>query len=236
MAPPSPAELFLIVGIVVFFVAVFAFSRSSASRPHSLMLVLLLLAVTSGLTGVIGASATVLDAEKIDYTVRQTEPQQCNSENPSSPKEYSELSSEAQNVFRSTLQTDGAYTTKTHPDDFRLMTDQGTVNHIQYESTCYELSAQSRGSFGTGFVVIFYLIAGGVGFLLASGLSLALGRANEAISMLSGLGSAVILAESGMIQFSHLAGATVLIGILTWIVVRGIEKSSHKSFSELIET
>ena len=169
MAPPSPVELFLGVGGVVFFVGgVIAYYRSSVTMNTTLVLVLL--AVTCSLTGVVGVSATYTDAQKYDYTVEETSSQNCNSENVTTFNEYSDysnLSPEAQEIFHSTLQTDGEYTTTTHPDDLRLQSDTTSLNFIQYESTCYALSALSRGGLGTGFMIIFYVIAAAVGGLFA---------------------------------------------------------------------
>lgn len=237
MAPPSPVELFVVVGGVVFSLGgLIAYYRSSVTMDITLVLVLL--AVTCSLTGVIGVSATHGDAQKYDYTVTETPMQNCDSEELSPFNEYSaysELSPEAQEIFRSTLQTDGDYTTTTHPDDLRLERDTRTVNYIQYESACYALSVQSRGSFGTGFIILYYLSAAAVGALFASA-SLIFEGSNEPISLLVGLGLAGGLTVSGVINLGQLAEVTILLGLLTWVGLRVIERSSHEGSSEQIET
>ena len=154
----------------------------------SLTKILFVLTVVIGLATIIALGGVHLNAEKIDYSVESMnqacEPPSDNNteagsndtqlpdhrEHPDRVLEYSELSPEAQEVFRSALQTRGEYTTRTHPDEFELE-DFNRRNRIQYESECYELTAESRSSFGTAFVALGLLVVGGgitVIFALAS--------------------------------------------------------------------
>lgn len=135
--------------------------------------------VVTGLATTVAVVDIRLNAEKIDYSV---EPMNQACEPPSDDRtaagsndtqapdyreyprrvlEYSELSPEAQEVFRSALQADGEYTTRTHPDEFELQLDTDNRNYVQYESECYQLTAQTRGGLGTGFAVIGLLVVGG---------------------------------------------------------------------------
>jgi len=236
MAPPSPVEVSLTVGSVVFLVGgAIALYRSSVTRYHIPLVVLVLLTVTSGLTGVVGAFLTHWDAAKIDYSAGPTL-QGCESEGDDTPVlEYSELSPEAQDVFHSTLQADGEYTTRTHPDEFRLEQDAGARNYIRYNSECYQLTADPRGNFSTGFLVAFYLGFGSLAtfaLFVASVASWSLASFKVPTAILAGLGSAAGLVVSGVTQFVQLAGAVVLTAVLTWVVLRVFERFSHESFRE----
>jgi hypothetical protein len=168
MAPPNPVVVFFAVGSVIFIIGgLIAFYRSSVTVD--LAFVLILLAVTVGVWGVVGMATVAWEAEKVDYTATQSsdcpEPSDRGygptSENPA--MEFSELSPEAQNVFLSTIQTRREYTTMTLPDEFNPMADTVKKNYIRYESDCYELIAEPIGSLGTGLTQFFYLIAGFIG-------------------------------------------------------------------------
>ena len=156
MAPLSPVEVFLIVGFVVFSLGgITAHYRSAATRYHIPLLVLVFLAVTIGLTGVVAAGAIFFEAGNTD--------------------------------------------------------------------------------FGEGLAAYFYLGFGAIGMvalLFASVLSSEFGSFKLATSILAGLVSAVGLAVNGITQLAPLAGAAVLVGLLTWAALRIIEKSSHESFNE----
>ena len=159
MAPLSPVEVFLIVGGVVFSLGgITAHYRSSMTKYHIPLLVLVFLAVTIGLTGVVGAGEIILD--------------------------------------------------------------------------------EGNNNFGEGFAVMLYLGFGSIGMvvlLFASVLSSAFNSLKLPTSILAGLASAVGLAVNGITQLAPLAGAVVLVGLLTWAVLRVIEKSSHERFSKRME-
>jgi hypothetical protein len=145
----------------------------------SLTKTLFVFTAVTGLATAIAVGDVRLDAEKIEYSA---EPMNQACEAPSDDRTeadsndtqvpdhreyprrvlaYRELSPEAQAVFRSALEADGEYTTRTHPDEFELQTDTPNPNHIQYESDCYRLTAQTGGGVGTGFAVIGLLAVGG---------------------------------------------------------------------------
>lgn len=146
----------------------------------SLSKILFILTVVVGLATTIWVGSIHWNAEKIDYDIgsggqgcelpsdNKTETGSNDTHIPDKYQdsdrvpvlEYSELSPEAQEVFRSTLQTRGEYTTRTHPDEFEL----GNFNRrniIEYESECYVLIAESRRGFGTGFAIFWILVVGG---------------------------------------------------------------------------
>lgn len=241
MVPPSPVQLFARIGIIVFIVGgALALSRRSVTRYQIPVLVLILLTVTVAMTGGIGAFLTSWDAEKIDYRTELV-PQGCENESDrvSESIEYSELSSEAQEVFRSALQADQTYTTTTHPDVFQLRLDANPPTYITYNSECYALSAEQRGNFATGFAVIFYLSSSILAtFLLVIAIvtSLALGSFKIPMAILVGLASAGGLIVRGVTGVEEVAGATALAGILTWIGLRLFERYSHESFQERMES
>ena len=176
----SSFELLLLLAALLFTTgfaaAIYFSSKETPTLAHSLILLSLFI----GLLTVIGVGATHLNAEKIDYDVEpmnqaceppsddrttadsnDTQLNSNSSDYPDKVLDYSELSSEAQEVFRSTLQANGEYTTQAHPDEFELRLDTDKQNYIQYELECYQLTAQSRGGFATAFAVWGLLVFGG---------------------------------------------------------------------------
>ncbi|WP_436903521.1 hypothetical protein [Halovenus halobia] len=162
MLPLSPFEFLLLLAALFFSTgfaaAIYFSSEETPTRPHSLILLSLFMRLLT----VIGAGAIHLNAEKIDYTVDQST---CTS----SENDFSELSPEAQTVFRSTLQADGEFTTRKHPDEFDLWpqtdaVDEGVTNDIQYESACYALRGDSWRGAGTE---VMMSVVTGVGSILA---------------------------------------------------------------------
>lgn len=142
---------------VGFAAAIYLSNEETPTRPYSLILLSLLI----GLLTVIGAGAIHLNAEKIDYTVDQSA---CTG----SETDFSELSPEAQTVFRSIFQVDGEFTTRKHPDEFELQprtdaVDEGVTKDIRYESACYALRGDARRWSGTR--VMMSLVTG-VGSIL----------------------------------------------------------------------
>lgn len=120
--------------------------------------ILFSVALAAGLVTVVAVGAVQLNADKVDYNV-ESSTQPCDRQH--TYQEYSELSPPAQEVFRSTLRAEGEYTTRTRPDDFTLQTDTQEPNYVQYKSECYQLTAHSRGGFGTGFSTIVLVVLGG---------------------------------------------------------------------------
>lgn len=251
MAPPSPISVFFAVGSVVFIVGgVTAFYRWSVTMYNIPRLVLILLAVTVGVWGVVGAAGVAWEAEKVDYTTTQysdcseaSDQGVCpTSENPAI--EFNELSSEAQNVFLSTVQGGGEHTTMTLPDDFNAQST-GTApgrNYIRYDSDCYELIVDQ----GPGFAflgVMLYIIAGFIG---ASVLTIAswFESFKMSLSIICSLCSVVGVVLFGItstgpflsnVWIGTLAGLPALTGTLAWVALRVIEKSSQRSFRERME-
>lgn len=140
---------------------------------------LLVLTVVTGLVTVIGIEiVSNPENPEIRYSAELSE-QRCeplshdrnatNSTDTDSVKarEYTEVSPEAQEIFRLTLNSDGAYTTRTDPDDIAIQTDYPKPNHILYKSECFELTGQSTRNqnapfyafvlrmVGSGFTAIF---------------------------------------------------------------------------------
>ncbi|MXR50759.1 hypothetical protein GRX03_03950 [Halovenus sp. WSH3] len=161
MVSLSSFELLLVVtGLFVLVsgaVVVYVSSEDTPTGPHLLLVVSLLV----GLTTVLGAGALHLEGEQIEYSVDA-----CAGNQTGTP--FSELSPEGREVFRSALQADGAYTTRSHPAEFELQSDVSRTNEIQYESQCYELTARERDRFGV-LSVLVSAAGGGLAVLLALG-------------------------------------------------------------------
>lgn len=255
MAPPSPVTVFLGVGIIVFLVGgVVAHYRLSVTRYHIPILVFSFLTVTSGLFGFVGAALISSDAEKNDYTAGPSNQgcTQSNEDNSTNSQydddrfgdtpvlEYSELSPEAQEVFRSALQADGEYTTKTDPGEFQYRTDASNgENYIKYDSDCYKLTAEQRGGFGTGFLIMYLLgfgIVSAVALTVVSAVSWAFNPFKLPTALLAGLGSVAGLVINGVTEFELLTGAPILITILSWIGLIMIERSMDESFHERMKS
>jgi hypothetical protein len=159
----SPFELLLGLAALLFSTgfaaAIYFSSEETPTRPHSLILLSLFI----GLLTVTSAGAVHFEAEKIDYTVAS-----CAENRTEAPgTQFGELSPEAQTVFRSTLQADGEFTTRKHPDEFELQpdtdaVDEGVRNFVQYESECYVLRGDSRRGIGTSIMMTLVVGTGGV--------------------------------------------------------------------------
>lgn len=226
----------IIAGIVIFAVSgAIVFFRSSVTIYHLPLIMLVLLTITSGLAVTVGASQIQADGDKISYTVESTS-QEYEISNTEWTYEYSKLSPEAQEVFRSALESDDEYSTRLSPDEFRLMTDTGrNENYIKYNSEYYVLTGSSRGGLGSMFAFLGIVFIGGsatIGLFSASVISY---RRNSFIlpaTVLSGFSSTVGLIVIGVRPVEILTVTIVLIPILTWVGLRAYERHSHKSFAE----
>jgi uncharacterized membrane protein len=165
----SAFELTLVLAVFVFVAGLAAVRYFSTEETPTLPRVLIQFSLTVGLLTALATGAVYLNAEKVDYTAERNS-QACElhenttaSDSDAEPVlEYSELSPEAREVFRSALDADGEYTTNTAPSEFQYRTD-GTdgENPIRYDAACYELTAEQRGGFGTAFAISLLSLAGG---------------------------------------------------------------------------
>lgn len=62
-------------------------------------------------------------------------------------------------MFLSTLQSNGAYTTTTNPEQFDISSDSDYENYIVYESDCYSLVGYGAG-LGSGMPTFVLLLFG----------------------------------------------------------------------------
>jgi hypothetical protein len=225
--------------------------RTSLTWYHVPSIVLILLAMTAGISTATGAISLDREVEKTDYSVGEcADPQATPSGDPDGPEptvvddpnrlEFSSLSADGKDVFRAALQADGVYTTTTRPAEFIYQGDTGTaLNYIQYEGECYALHADSRGGLGaglfmsivvpTGVFLTVVLLALGLGSLLA-------GWFKIPTSILAGI--ALPIVWPGLVSWPSLAvlvafsPATIL---LTWVSLRTIETRSSRTFQERMD-
>lgn len=148
-----PFRLLLVIAVPLFLVGVAVAIYLTSKGALSVHQLYILLSVSIALMTLLGAGAIDSYGDTIEYTVDQCTERGTDGgmdhQTVNSGTEFSELSPEAQDVFRSALQAsraDGEYTTRRHPDEFELRRDTETTNEIQYESECYELTAQYRAN------------------------------------------------------------------------------------------
>ncbi|WP_336325183.1 hypothetical protein [Halovenus sp. HT40] len=162
-----PFSLLLIIAIPLFLVggavAIYLTSKGALS-VHQLYI---LLGVAIALMTLLGAGAIDSYGDTIEYTVDQCMERGTDGgmddQTVNSGTEFGELSPEAQDVFRSALQAsraDDEYMTRKHPDEFELQRDTETTNEIQYESECYELTAQYRANVESNILGTFFSAVG----------------------------------------------------------------------------
>lgn len=246
MTPLSTVGWFVAVGTVVFILGgMRAHFQLSVTVYHIPLIVLLLLIVTGGLTGGIIAFNTVPEADKIDYRTSTARSDCGEFSGYSEPDDtdvttqYRELSPTAQEIFRSALRADGIYTTNERPDDFRYR-HESTLgeNYIRYNADCYELNADPRGTGFEGDLTRLGNILSGtflavVVLFVAKRVSWERRSFKLPTAILVGLGSMGGLAVGGLLN--QLAGAAVLIGLLTWVGLTGIERMMDGTFRERME-
>jgi hypothetical protein len=151
-------ELGILIGIFLIAGALVVL-RSDLTRYHIPVIVLALFALTSGMLVPAAAYTIQTDAEQIDYQV-ESQVEGCGTVDDERVSDFSELSSDAQEVFLSTLQSNGEYTTTASPDQFRISSDSTVENYILYESDCYSLVGYSGGGLGTGLFLLLLLFFG----------------------------------------------------------------------------
>ncbi|ELZ45297.1 hypothetical protein C464_12455 [Halorubrum coriense DSM 10284] len=117
-----------------------------------------LLALTSGVLVATAFHTAQTDAEQIDYRV-DAQVAGCDTAEDHRVSQFDELSPEAQEVFLSTLQSNGAYTTTTNPEQFDISSDSDYENYIVYESDCYSLVGYGAG-LGSGMPTFVLLLFG----------------------------------------------------------------------------
>ncbi|MXR52109.1 hypothetical protein GRX03_10920 [Halovenus sp. WSH3] len=154
MAPVPTVNVLLLIAAPVCLVggAIAVYLTSKGTLPVYLLYILLGVAVA--VVTLLGAGVIDANGEKIEYTVEQCPDRggENGTDNRTMTAEtrYSELSPEAQDVFRSALEASRAgevYVTRRHPEEFDLLLDTTqNINEIQYESECYELTAQYTGN------------------------------------------------------------------------------------------
>lgn len=171
MAPLPLSYFLLIIAVPLFLVgvAVAVYLTSKGTLPVHLLYIVLGVAIA--LMTLLGAGAIDSYGDTIEYTVDQCEeldPEDGTDNRTGNPgTQFSELSPEAQDVFRSALQASRAgdvYTARRHPDEFELRKDTDTTNEIQYESECYALTAQYRANVRASILSAFI---SAIGLILA---------------------------------------------------------------------
>lgn len=142
--------MFLVAGAVARF-------RSDLTRSHIPVIVLALLALTSGALITAEYRAATADAERIDYRV-DSQVEGCETAAADRVSEFDELSPDAREVFLSTLRSEDGYTTTENPDQFDISSDADVDNYVRYESECYSVVGYGAG-IGSGmylFVLLFF--------------------------------------------------------------------------------
>lgn len=211
-----PVAIFLIA-------AVMAFLRSDLTRYHIPVIMLALFALTSGLMIPVGAELIRTDAERIDYRVTSQQGS-CNATADEQVTRFDSLSTEAQDVFLSTLQSDEEYTTTVHPDEYELSTDVGAQNYIIYESDCYSLVGSSRGGLHYGILLHVLPIVGipiAIGLATLAGFSYRYRNFRIPVTVVSGITTAIglytLVGLRTLLPISFLLAATV------WIILKDFE-------------
>ena len=197
------------------------------TRYHLPAILLVLLAITVGVTAVVVAGSLSQDTSRIDYAV---EP--CNESFHGPPdsaeqlREFHDLSLHAQDVFLSALRSEGEYTTLDRPSDFDYISDTTEVNYVQYESTCYVLTAEGPGPLaGVGSYVL--LVGGGAAAvaLLVVGLgSLVWPTLKVPLSVLTGLTGTAVLVAASVPSGRQLLAVVVGIPVVTWLALGLLER------------
>lgn len=142
---------YLIVGRSVY-------RRSDLTRHNILTIGLALLALTSGVLTATAYHTAQTDAEQIEYRV-DSQVEGCDTAEDRRVSQFNELSPDAQEVFLSTLQSNGEYTTTKKPDQFDISSDSYVENYIVYDSDCYSLVGFGAGM-GSGMSLLVVLLFG----------------------------------------------------------------------------
>jgi hypothetical protein len=235
------------------------------TKYHLPAILLLLLGVAAAFGTVVGVEVMDRDLNGIEYTVRAEQPPaERSADTPSDttavittdvpgtkmggPYEFEELSPGAQDVFRSTVQRDGTYTTRTHPPEFQDDSpgDVGGPGYtfVRYDSTWYKLTSDAGGGplAGIGYAVVLPL-----GILLAT-ISLVVGWAalvvpsfKWATAVLVGLSTVVVssLTAPGWTILPGLESpvfTVVLVTLVVWVLLRLLETQMTASFRERMTT
>jgi hypothetical protein len=132
--------------------------RSGLTRSHIPVIMVALLALTSGVVVAAEYHTTQTEIEQIDYRV-ESQAEGCDTADDDRVSEFNELSPDAQEVFLSALQSNEAYTTTKDPDQFYISSDNGVENYIIYESDCYSLVGYGAG-LGAGWYLLVLLLFG----------------------------------------------------------------------------
>lgn len=211
-----PVAIFLIAGVIVFL-------RSGLTRYHIPVIMLALFALTSGLIIPVGAELIQADAERIDYRVT---PQQgsCNETADKQVTRFDTLSTEAQDVFLSTLQSDNEYTTTAHPDEYELSTDVSAENYIIYESDCYLLVGSSRGGLHYGLLIHGLYVVGipvTIGLAALAGFSYQYRSFRIPVAVVSGITTTIGLYT--LVGLRTLLPIGFLLTAAVWIVLEDYE-------------
>ncbi|ELZ56834.1 MULTISPECIES: hypothetical protein [Halorubrum] len=175
------------------------------------MIVLALLALTSGMLIATEYHATQTDAERIDYRI-EPQAEGCETADADRVSEFDELSPDAQEVFLSTLRSDGEYTTTESPDQFRISSDNDVENYVVYESDCYSLVGYGAG-LGTR-IYLYVLLLFGIPFTLALAVLAVYSYRADSFRL-----PATIVAAVGVGAVSTAATANVVGGVATAIGV-----------------
>jgi len=184
-------------GLAVFIIR--RFREQELTTSHVPAIILLGLGLTAGFGTVVGYELADRELNGVEYTAQAEQPpserSSADQETPSDtperlttsipgtemggPYEFDELSPDAQSVFLSTLESAGAYTTRTSPAEFQdeSPTDVGGPGYafVRYDSAWYKLTADAGGGplaglryipllFGV-FVTFIALLAGWITYL-----------------------------------------------------------------------
>lgn len=252
----------LLVALVLFGTVIRYLRRNRPfTKYHLPAIVLLLLGVTAAFGTVVGVEVMDRDLNGVEYTVRAEQPPaERSADTPSDttavittdvpgtkmggPYEFDELSPDAQDVFRSTVERDGTYTTRTHPSEFRDDSpgDVGGPGYtfVRYESTWYKLTADAGGGplAGLGYAIVLPLGIFLTTILFSVGwATIAIPSFKWAAAVLGGLSTVVVssLVAPGWAILPGLESpvfTVVLVTLVVWILLWLLERQLSTSFRE----
>lgn len=255
---------YLTVGgfIGVIWLSVFFLKRlrnRQLTKYHIPAILLLLLGIAAAFGTVAGYELADREVNGIDYNVQASQPVEEKSsdtqETPSNtqetlttsvpgikiggPYEFDELSSDAQDVFLSTLRNDGTYTTRTSPSEFQDNTaDAGgpAFAHIRHNSTWYKITVDAGGGPSIISPLILILFGGFLaGVILEAGwASVLLPSFKFPVSVLIGLIAVVpyIPTDNFLLSLGQLGQIFIGVALVVWIILRLLETQLAESFRE----
>lgn len=192
--------------------------RSELTRYHIPVIMLALFALTSGVLVPAAAYSEHREANTIDYRV-EPQVEGCDTANPEQVHEFSNLSQDAQDVFLSTLQSNGTHATTVNPDEYAVSFDP-TPNYIVYESDCYSLvgdAPHSGGAVVGVYALLFFAIPLIIGLAILAAYSYWVDNFRIPTAVVSGI--TVAAGSHTIVGLRLLIPASLLIVAAVWVLL-----------------